>query len=85
MASTVNKEAFFIMKKGNAKYLFKYIQGNEKQLFFALLEIGRSIDHEISLVEIFYVIKQMSKHIQSANFHLSDPNLYIDIDTIIKN
>ncbi|MHC4664119.1 MAG: hypothetical protein ACYS8W_20850 [Planctomycetota bacterium] len=55
---------FLMLIKDEHKYLFKYAPGNEKNMFFALLEMGRNEGYNISLVEVFHLIRKISNHLQ---------------------
>jgi len=59
-----SENCFLMLLKDQDKYLFKYSPGNEKNLFFALLEMGRSEDCNVSLVEVFHLIRKISNHLQ---------------------
>ncbi|TET35738.1 MAG: hypothetical protein E3J72_10280 [Planctomycetota bacterium] len=59
-----SENCFLMLLKDQDKYLFKYAPGNEKNLFFALLEMGRSEEYNISLVEVFHLIRKISNHLQ---------------------
>ena len=58
------ENCFLMLVKGEEKYLFKYAPGNEKNLFFTLLDMGRSEDYSISLVEVFQLIRKISNHLK---------------------
>lgn len=59
-----SKDCYLALMKNGEFYLFKYLSGNEKNLFFALLEIGRDDNHVLNLTEIFFTIKKISNHLQ---------------------
>ena len=65
MSNSLSQETLLLLAKDGEKYLFKYVPGNEKNVFFAMLEIGRNEEFNISLVEVFGIIRKISEYLQS--------------------
>ncbi len=59
-----NKYSFLMVVKNEHKYFFKYTPGDEKNLFFALIEHGKDDRYNISLIEVLHLIRKISAHLR---------------------
>ena len=60
-----------IIFKDEHKYLLRYMGGNEKNLFLVLIEIGKSEDYNLSLIETLHLIRKISRSIQNKGHEKS--------------
>ena len=61
------KEKRYVMViKDEHVYYYKYEQGDEKALFFTLINHGKNDDCGITLIEMIHLIRKISAHIRSG-------------------
>ena len=59
---------YLMVVKDSHRYMFKYSQGEEKKLFFTLIDYGKDDDFNITLIEVLHLIRKISAHLKEKGF-----------------
>ena len=62
------KFSFIAVLKGEHKYYFRYPQGQEKEIFYHLIAMGKEKNVEIKLVEVLQIIRIVSTHLREKGY-----------------
>ena len=67
----MKRENFLMILKQNQKYYFKYKRGEEKQLFFVLIEYGKDDSYNITLIEVLHLIRKISQELREKGYKMN--------------
>ena len=59
---------YLMLLKGGEKYFFKYLPGEEKNLFYSLIEYGKDDAYNITLPEVLSLIKKISSQLRDKGY-----------------
>ena len=59
-----------IIKEGH-RYFIKYPVGEEKSLFFALIDYGKNKEFNLSLIEALHLIRKISAYLRGNGYSMN--------------